>query len=62
MSDFGLLQKACDCKDASASGPRPVIDSAVQTDEGTTFRFVLVRLACDKCDTPWKEFSLRKLP
>jgi hypothetical protein len=45
--------KHCDCKQATASGPRIV---ATQKREGNavTFTATLVAMACDYCDTEWK--------
>lgn len=53
------LEKVCECDGASASGPRIVQtaqfvpERASRWDRGLRARFAFVRLACDKCDTPW---------
>jgi len=58
--------KACDCQNAPASGPRQVVTSLTEDPKYTRGencqsdgRFIAtaehVRLACDKCNTPWRE-------
>lgn len=49
-----IYQKACDCEDATASGPRYI--AAAQEMVGVfQVQVQAHRLVCDECDTPWRE-------
>ena len=52
------LRKQCWCSPSTASGPRLTGPRVIYQD-GDPVRLVvlLVRMACDVCDTPWKESS-----
>jgi hypothetical protein len=56
------LMKACDCRSATASGPRIVTTKAECDEEQQTVSVYvqLVTLACDECDTPW--VSVMQMP
>ncbi len=54
------LQKTCRCHPATASGPRLVYRDKVMLGDPVPFGvfiFALVPMACDVCDTAWKESS-----
>lgn len=49
------LRKACQCSPSTASGPR-LVPLRIQVIGGrVSWFYSLVRMACDVCNTPWKE-------
>lgn len=53
MSD-PIYRRQCKCTGASASGPRTVLRLEAGPDGSKTLYQVMVPLACDQCDEPWR--------
>jgi hypothetical protein len=58
---YGQWVKACDCKNARASGPRVWIKDLRTTDKQIVLQSGISRVVCDVCETPWR-FEVHPTP
>lgn len=51
------LRKACNCKGATASGPRIVLTERRAHGANYVIKAELHNMVCDCCDTPWQRYG-----